>query len=282
MFFLSQPAAGADEVPSLILKTHVCELLFFRLTKKENNPPQALVNMLSGPVVYLLFAGILAESTETPTATTSAAESASASASASSTPSFEATIPSTEGNPFIHNSTLPEGTLFIIFGSVLLAIIVALVVWRVTSVIMMRRAIKRGGQFQTLENTYGGPFVDPVAGGDGTELPETVDKKAEARARDKQIRQSMFFSPTAQVMNSGSVSQPMVASSYLPAGYYSQPQTGDSGTSSRRPFSVAASSLQVPSSAGQPTIVSSSGESTRRPARQRPPSMMLDDLIRDS
>lgn len=220
--------------------------------------------MNSGQLFYLLagFAAAVADDAS------STQEDAS---SASSTPTFEVTIPETKGNPFIHTTTLPEGTLFIIFGSVLLAIVIALIVWRVTSVVMMRKSIARGGQFQTLENTYGGPFVDPVADGDGTELPPTIDKKAEARARDKQIRQSMFFSPTAQVMNAGNVSQPMVASSYLPAGYYSQPQTIDS-SSQRRPYSVAGS-MRPPS-----TVAGTSADAGRR-VRQRPPSMMLDDLI---
>ncbi|PRT56291.1 hypothetical protein B9G98_03911 [Wickerhamiella sorbophila] len=220
--------------------------------------------MHSGQLFYLL-AG-LAAAVADDTSSTQADQS-----SASATPTFDVEIPDTKGNPFIHTTTLPEGTLFIIFGSVLLAIIVALIVWRVTSVIMMRRTIKRGGQFQTLENTYGGPFVDPVADGDGTELPPTIDKKAESRNRDKQIRQSMFFSPTAQVMNSGNVSQPMVASSYLPAGYYSQPQTSDT-SSQRRPYSVAGS-MRAPSIA-----VGSTADNGRR-VRQRPPSMMLDELI---
>lgn len=151
----------------------------------------------------------------------------------SSSASFTATIPSTANNPFIKQTSLPEGTLFIAVGSILLGIVVFLGVWRVYAIWAARKAATfNEAKFTSLEPSYGGPFKDPVGrtaqdsddeenelGGaeKGPELhPIGVPLNPRSKRRSRKPRpksqadrvreaqlQGKFFSPTAEVLLHG-------------------------------------------------------------------------------
>ena len=212
------------------------------------------------------------------------AEDSSSSSSAAKA-SFTPEIPPTTGNPFISTPSLPEGTLFIIFGSVLLALIVVVAAWRIYNKFSTYRAAKQDGEFQSLENKYGGPFVDPVAVNGPAELPAEPqtksEKAAQLRHQKEQYQQGMFYSPTAQVLNNGNLNQPMVTTtSYLPAGYYSAPSNAEPTiASSRRPFSVVTGGR--PTSVMTQEFLSEPAGTAPKQRKQRPPSAYLDELLRD-
>lgn len=128
---------------------------------------------------------------------------------------FTATIPGRAGNPFIKTSSLPEGTLFIIFGAILLGLAVIVAGWRAYSMLTTYRAAHNNeAEFTAVEPRYGGPFVDPVVHGAFTgSLGDTgIDEKLASRKKKQTTEerieaarlQGKFFSPTVEVLTRGS------------------------------------------------------------------------------
>lgn len=147
--------------------------------------------------------------------------------------SFTATIPSTDNNPFIKQTSLPEGMLFIAVGSILLGIVVILGVWRVYAIWAARKAATfNEAKFTSLQPSYGGPFKDPVAHtAQDSEEEETGlhstqkrpelhpvgvplnphskrrSRKPRPKSQADRVReahlQGKFFSPTAEVLLHG-------------------------------------------------------------------------------
>lgn len=128
---------------------------------------------------------------------------------------FTATIPSRAGNPFIKTSSLPEGTLFIIFGAILLGLAVIVAGWRAYAMLTTYRAAHNNeAEFTAVEPRYGGPFVDPVVHSAFTgslgdsELDEKLPSRKKKQTTEEKIEaarlQGKFFSPTVEVLTRGS------------------------------------------------------------------------------
>ncbi|KAK8041143.1 hypothetical protein PG994_014150 [Apiospora phragmitis] len=73
-------------------------------------------------------------------------------------------VPDTHNAPFMRQSTLPQGTFFIIVGSILAAIGVAVLVWRAVVACLLHRSVKRAALAQHLANDKAGIPGAGVAG----------------------------------------------------------------------------------------------------------------------
>lgn len=120
---------------------------------------------------------------------------------------FTATIPSAADNPFIKTTSLPEGTLFIVVGAILLGLAVIVAAWRGYAMYATHRAASHNeAAFTSLEPRYGGPFVDPVLAGAAVDekKPPSRKKKVTIEDRLEEARlQGKFFSPTVEVLTRG-------------------------------------------------------------------------------
>lgn len=187
------------------------------------------------------------------------------------------TVPSNEFNPFLRQSTIPEGTVFIAVGSVLGAIALVVIAWNVALAIIHRRNTRHfhdiGSDPTPLmtdikDYNHGYNAGNSGAGAGGNNNPEHVGgvgmfgahNKDTSRSRSM-INSGLFFSPTAQVLNSaqgqnnlnsanpsltssmasttagvGVIGGPARASTYMPAGYYDG--TGNGGARSVRHMSM--------------------------------------------
>lgn len=195
----------------------------------------------------------------------------STSSTAVATPTV--TVPSNSNNPFMRQSSLPEGTVFIAVGAILGGIVVAIFAWHIALAFIHKRNLKK---FTSTNQVYTAPFMDeskdfysdtPGTAGAGTfgghayraggtnrkSLVPGAGKDTENSASERtrsMINSGLFFSPTAEVMNSvnhanqtndsltSSISTAGVgiatnarssvprASVYMPAGYYGGSQGG--------------------------------------------------------
>lgn len=179
---------------------------------------------------------------------------------------FTPGIPSMENNPFIEETSLPEGTLFIIFGAILGGIGFLVAMWRLVSLWIARKAAKD---------------AEPRFAAGGAAYAPTYDHESDtsAKLRKPHAQHTMFYSPIAEVMKNGVTSSAQargLSRSYLPAGYYGHTQPGPqphSLSAASNASAGAASSLNV----GRPKSFARPGAQVRR---QRPPSAYLDELLR--
>lgn len=167
------------------------------------------------------------------------------------------TVPSNSNNPFMAQSSLPEGTVFIAVGAILGGIVAAVFAWHLTLAFIHKRSIKKFADVNATYNTaplmsenktlYGAGGAAPGAGSAGGRKGPTSESGAfnttSERSRSM-INSGLFFSPTAEVMNSANAninndsltstmgstagvgiaanvkSGAPRASVYMPAGYY--------------------------------------------------------------
>lgn len=181
--------------------------------------------------------------------------------------SFTPGIPDQSNNPFIATTIYPEGTLFIVFGSILGGLAVVVLVWRVVSIWQGRRAANLSDSGISEEK-------DPATVASYASNESTAKK---AKPNRHTTPTFSFFSPTHEAMVHGSMNAPIgTVDGHLPAGYYNiqnnaaararPPSFVHEGTSSRR-------SIQQVNN--PPTTTS------REPKpRLRPPSQYLEELIR--
>jgi hypothetical protein len=187
------------------------------------------------------------------------------------------TVPSNEFNPFLKQSTIPEGTVFIAVGSILGAIALAVIAWNVALAIIHRRNARHfhdigsdptplmtdikdfNHGYNAGNNGAGAGGNNNLEHGGGVGMFGASNKDA-SRSRSM-INSGLFFSPTAQVLNSaqgqnnlnsanpsitssmasstagvGVIGGPGRASVYMPAGYYDG--TGNGGARSVRHMSM--------------------------------------------
>ncbi|PBP25118.1 hypothetical protein BUE80_DR004075 [Diplocarpon rosae] len=144
-----------------------------------------------------------------------------------------ATIPPTANAPFMKQSNLPEGTVFIVVGSILGFMALSVLLWRGLVAWSLHRSVQRASQNQNMADTKAmfrtpppaAPFykysdrdssvcVSGMAarGGKRPARPTTANGGAD--------RASLFFSPTAGAAGGGLNQPGNRGSSYLPAGYY--------------------------------------------------------------
>jgi hypothetical protein len=203
-------------------------------------------------------------------------------------------------NPFMAESNLPEGTVFIATGAVLGGIVAALIIWRLIASCMLRRSLKRAetAGFMALGDDKQPLYsVGPQQSGSHNQLAASGAQSRKSMAASIATRPaSMFFSPTTEVMNSAQgrtdtlPSMNQRSSVYLPAGYYQNnvgSQLGSMSSRSSRHLSMAGA--PAPATAPAPAATSSPGHNRIRsyngvgqpPSAQRPPSAYLDDLLAD-
>ncbi|GMM49213.1 hypothetical protein DASB73_001710 [Starmerella bacillaris] len=129
--------------------------------------------------------------------------------------SFSATIPSTEGNPFIKTTSLPEGTLFIVVGSILLGLFLIVLAWRIYAIWATYRAARHNeAAFTSLNTAYNGQIFDPLNTDVDFNDSDEFEKVAQQYKSKKHLTmeekleearmQGKYFSPTVQVLNHGS------------------------------------------------------------------------------
>lgn len=247
-----------------------------------------------------------------PTGSSSGSKAAMPTLSTTGVPQPSVTVPSMADNPFMDRASVPEGTVFIATGAVLGGLLGAVIVWRIIASLMLRRSLKRNetAGFMTLGDDKQPLYAGGAVVGSRDNLSGNGGGRKSGAPSLSTRPSSMFFSPTAEVMNSAqgrNESLPSVnqrSSVYLPAGYYQNnvgSQLGSMTSRSSRvlsmagapsisgvappPAAPAAAPAAASSSPGHNRIRSYNGVSSSpqqpQPSAQRPPSAYLDDLLAD-
>ncbi|KAG6016092.1 hypothetical protein E4U43_004249 [Claviceps pusilla] len=230
-----------------------------------------------------------------------------------------ASVPPTKNAPFMQQSSLPDGTVFIIVGVVLGVLGLALLIWRSFASLMLHRSVERAAMAQHVGDDKTG-FPPPPApfykysdqassmslGGGGGGAGGALSAAAAAAGRGVRrtnrgpvpsatpSQSNLFFSPTA---GAGAASNR--ASSFLPSGFYAAGTNSPGGANQAN--SIGLSNLRSDphghySNLSRQTMDVTPPESPRVAARhdpstsslhinlapgQRPPSAYLDDLLMD-
>lgn len=215
-------------------------------------------------------------------------------------------VPPTQNAPFMHQSDLPQGTVFIIVGAILGAFGAAVLLWRAVIGCLLHRSVKRAALEQHRANDKMNiPGVPAGAGAGAPMAPPfytytdhasngslgAVNPSAGRGVRRTQrgpmpsstpSQTNLFFSPTAPA----GAQQTNRSSTFLPSGFYAAGQGAPPHGHSHNP---SASDLGRPSESPGPMPradpqrrnVSNSSVNMARPGSQRAPSMFLDDLLDD-
>jgi hypothetical protein len=147
-------------------------------------------------------------------------------------PSYQVVIPQVNGNPFLQTSSFPEGTVFIIVGSVLAGLALMLIASRAIYIWCLYRQTKQGGKdvkYSEMEQrpytaANGGPATVSLTGGNNISLDYL-------RPGDRTSRVSSFSSRPSS--GRPSTARPSTA----------RPSTGRPQTSSLRPVSTGTNPL---------------------------------------
>jgi hypothetical protein len=157
------------------------------------------------------------------------------------------TPPPTADAPFMHRSSLPDGTVFIAVGAILGAFGLAVLVWRAIVACLLHRSVARAAAAQHAANdkaalftTPAAPFYQQTAGSmERTDSPSGFPAAAApGRGARRTTRgpipsatpsmTNLFFSPTA---NGGGVPNAADRNSrYLPSGFYAAAGTAPTGS----------------------------------------------------
>ena len=157
-------------------------------------------------------------------------------------------VPWTQGAPFMQQTNLPEGTVFIAVGAFLAFLGLCILTWRGLVAWSIHRSVKRANEklFHQPESVklvkpgYGGAAslaaqsnmsIDRLA---ASTPGNTLSKKSTTPARSNiasvtaaSRNSSLFFSPTAGTGHAGTTSSTFLptnrSSSFLPSGYYTAP-----------------------------------------------------------
>jgi hypothetical protein len=215
-------------------------------------------------------------------------------------------VPPTANAPFMRESTLPEGTVFIIVGAILGFLAMSVILWRGLVVWSLHRSIKRAAIQQnvsTAKSTFQTPPAPFYSYKDRESAlsvggPKPGRKGTRPNTGTAPSNQSLFFSPTAGATGLGNGGNR--GSGYLPAGYYAagasqlgggqgmaHPGVNNAGISlsnlgpSKEGYAKTRS--LGPSPPGSPYINAIPSSSTlnlsQAPGDQRAPSAYLDDLF---
>ncbi|TAQ84530.1 hypothetical protein B7494_g7142 [Chlorociboria aeruginascens] len=215
-----------------------------------------------------------------------------------------ASVPPTSNAPYMQQSSLPEGTVFIVVGAILGFFALSVLAWRGLVQLALRRSVQRAAMAQTTSDTKtlfrspAPPFYTNYADRESTIslsglAPKGHKKNARSSPAPAAAQSPLFFSPTAGVNNAGNRS-----SQYLPAGYYAagSPAPGSAhgtarhgsiGLSNLRPESQGynrTSRSMGPSPPDSPALrgygaSSSTLNLSSAPGEQRAPSAYLEDLF---
>lgn len=245
-------------------------------------------------------------------------------------PTSEPVIPFTEDNPYVNTSKYPEGTVFICVGSILGGLTLLVMAWRFGVAWHMKKQIKKANANEPLMAAYHNknprpkrkfdhkslfPTENPF--GNHAELPmDSLSPQGKSMSKSQAAamaahKSSLFFSPTAEVMNAqknaGGMGEPMQqqpayhpgssansfmgftnagnrSTAYLPSGYYG-PQAGQANSMTSQSRASMRGSMLAPSMHG-------GRANSLRPMSHmdgqggtlggvRAPSAFLDDMLKD-
>jgi hypothetical protein len=136
-------------------------------------------------------------------------------------------VPPTADAPYMHQSTAPEGTIFIIAGAIIGFFAIAVIAWRALMAYSLHQSIKRAAMLQNMPDSKA-LFTTPVAPFYQYKDRESTislaglgpksGKKGPPRPPAGAGAAPLFFSPTA---GAGGIPNPgNRGSNYLPSGYY--------------------------------------------------------------
>ncbi|OAQ64460.1 hypothetical protein VFPPC_13898 [Pochonia chlamydosporia 170] len=222
-------------------------------------------------------------------------------------------VPPTKNAPFMQQSNLPDGTVFIAVGAILGALGLALLLWRSIVSLMLHRSVARAAMAQHNGDSKAGfpappaPFYKytdhastmSVGGGGGATSAASAGRGVRRTNRgpipsSTPSQSNLFFSPTA-----GAGASSNRGSSFLPSGFYaagtSSPgggnQTNSINLSNLRPdsrghYANASRNTMDISPPDSPRVaarrdMSSSSLNVSLAPGQRAPSAYLDDLLTD-
>ncbi|KAH9207584.1 hypothetical protein DL95DRAFT_49447 [Leptodontidium sp. 2 PMI_412] len=144
-----------------------------------------------------------------------------------------ASVPPTANAPFMQQSTLPDGTVFIIVGAILGFMAISVLLWRGLVAWSLHRSVKRASQHQNMADTKAlfrtpappAPFYKYSDRDSTISLSGLGHKGGKKGARPTTApggasTSSLFFSPTAGAAGAGLANPGNRGSNYLPAGYY--------------------------------------------------------------
>ena len=216
-------------------------------------------------------------------------------------------VPPTANAPFMKQSHLPDGTVFIAVGSVLGAMAIAILLWRAIVSLLLSRSVKRAALAQGDINGKSGfpgppaPFYKYTDHASALSLGTTTPAGRGVRRTTRgpipssnPSQSNLFFSPTA----AGSNGPGNRSSAFLPSGFYAAgtPSPGPShehsiSLTNLRPDSRGhplgpSRSPMGPSPPGSPHMsarrdMSTSSLNLSLAPGQRAPSAYLDDLLAD-
>lgn len=209
-------------------------------------------------------------------------------------------VPPTVDAPFMHRSTMPDGTVFIAVGAILGAFGVAVLVWRAIVACLLHRSVERAAAAQHLANEKSTYLAPPAAFYKNNDREPSPPGGSRNRRTTRgpipsstPSQSNLFFSPTA----AGSAAMGGNRDSrYLPSGFYAagtspSPAMGGApsslGYSNLRPDSrggYSRNTMREHSPEGSPQFAvrqdpSMSSLNLNRPPSQRAPSAYLDDLL---
>ncbi|PVH70984.1 hypothetical protein DL98DRAFT_118815 [Cadophora sp. DSE1049] len=144
-----------------------------------------------------------------------------------------ASVPPTANAPFMQQSNLPDGTVFIVVGAILGFMAISVLLWRGLVAWSLHRSVKRAAQHQNMADTKAlfrtpappAPFYKYSDRDSTISLSGLGPKGGKKGARPTTApggasTSSLFFSPTAGAAGAGLANPGNRGSNYLPAGYY--------------------------------------------------------------
>jgi hypothetical protein len=220
-----------------------------------------------------------------------------------------AAVPPTVNAPFMQQSTMPQGTVFIAVGAILGAFGAAILLWRFIVGVNLHRSVQRAAMAQHDVNGKTGfpappaPFYKYTDQGSTMSLSGGAATTKAARRTTRgpipstNLSQSnLFFSPTAAASGTGGGNR---SSAFLPSGFYAAGQStpgaqNDQSISlsnlrpdSRGHYGNASRNTLNPSPPGSPSFptarrdMSTSSLNLNVAPTGRAPSAYLDDLLAD-
>ena len=204
-----------------------------------------------------------------------------------------ASVPPTANAPYMQQSNLPEGTVFIAVGGALGLIGLSVLAWRALVAWSINRSVRRAAlrHAQLEAKTIPHPRQKQRRSSHHHRGSTMSMEKLGPNHRHSNIsskvpssQSGLFFSPTA---GAGIHTQANRGSSYLPAGYYAAGSAAPGGAHSRTHTASPPSSPTLPPSRGQEVSYqrmsnwgdSNSSLNLNHPPQGRAPSAYLEDLF---
>ncbi|KAK2595796.1 hypothetical protein QQS21_006559 [Conoideocrella luteorostrata] len=163
-------------------------------------------------------------------------------------------VPPTNNAPFMQQSNLPDGTVFIVVGAILGALGLAILLWRSIVSLMLHRSVERAAMAQHSNDLKTGfpippaPFYKYTDQASSMSLGATGGGATTAASAGRGVRRTnrgpipsatpsqsnLFFSPTA-----GASSSSNRASQFLPSGFYAAGTSSPGGVDQTNSISLA-------------------------------------------